>query len=574
MVEDIAFGADGLLAVGGGQAAPTADDFEPTAYVWKLGEKPVAVASAKAGGFVEKISFSGDGKAFSTLTGQEINFWDAAGLRQSKAIADPQFIDGLALGGRFSPNGKYLAATFSDINQMGRLWTAGERTEVAFLRALRAMEFSPDGRFLVTSDADPEFDARSTILWDLSGEEFKEARFFNYPSVIRNGVFSRDGRLLALVTENRSVQVWDTASGRIVSHIKPRLDDPDAGGFPVAFSADGNFLAVAMNKGVTLWPIAADWSNGAVEYDGGGPTALSADGALLAVSDGSDVKLLNVRDGQEVSSVKTPCEVGALAFDWQGGRIATAGDDCGVWVWQTHDVQMGKQVEPRREKNSDGDDESKILGLAFSKDGRYLAVAGGDARVVELDKSSKPATLALSRKVLSVAFSPDGNQVAAAFSDGIYLWDWRAPGGEPRRLDYKLSNADGGNDLVVAFGDGGDLVIADDYAARIWKVGGDKAEEIGRFRLSDEGRSGGSDPVISPDGAYVGGTLSLSSPKVAHNTRTTVWKVQPTAVAADACGRLSGRRLTEDEWKNEFGDEPYRNTCEGRADAQKEAGRT
>lgn len=570
-VEDIAFGDGGLLAVGGAAADPAADSFQPTAYVWKLGETPAVVASARVGSNVNEVSFGEGGKTFTTLTDHEINFWDAATLRQTEPVAKTQNVDGDVWGGRLSPNGKYLAARFSDITLMGRLWTAdARRRDVAFIKDLWVMEFSPDGRFLVTSSADPEFDSKSTLLWDASGDGLSEFRFFNYPSIIRAAEFSPDGRFLALANKQGNVQVWDTTRGRVVSYIKPKVDDPEAGGFQFSFSAGGNFLAVATDKDVTLWPVRADWVDSEVEYDGGGRTALSPDGELLAVAGGDSVTLLSVKDGRQISEWKAPCEVEAVAFDWEAARVATAGSECGVWVWPTRGEKAGKQVEPKQEDQFE-EGESKIHSLTFSRDGLYLVVADRGARVVALDGARKPVEFPLTGEILSAALSPDGRRFAAAYSDGIYIWDWRTPGAEPRKFEYQMSNADGGNDLSIAFDDDGNLVIAEDYVARIWRVGGDKAEEIGRFKLHDDSRSSSHYPIISSNGAYVGTTLSQTGQKVAHNARTIIRKVQPAAVIANACGRLSRGRLTKGEWTAEFGSEPYQGTCEGRPAASPRA---
>jgi WD40 repeat protein len=554
-----AFSSDGrLIAVAGAGDDPAASGPQKTAVVWELGAAPREVASAETKGAVLDVSFSPDGGVFTTLENDDdrgqaaFNFWDAGGGAQRVPAGAPLAAEGGALRGGFSPNGKYLAVVSQDDRKVAHVWKVRDHGQALRSNQLEFIQFSPDGRFLVTASADDESDRRRTRIWDVSGEEFKELRHINYRSIIREGTFSRDGSRLALVSlERENVQVWDPLVGRVLAYIKLKERRPE-----VAFTADGKFLALSAGADVTLWPLDGDWKSSEAAHPSGDATALNPGGRLIAVAEGPTVRLFDAKDGRPVSSFETRCDVDAVAFDWEGGRLATAGVECGVWVWRLGGSKEGTPVPARGNHRW-----TVVRGLAFSRDGRFLAVADGRAYVVEIADPSNSARFG-SEDVLSVTFSADGRRIATAYNDGLDIWDWRAPGRRPKHLDYRLLNSDS-NEPVVSFGEDGYLFVADDYAAHVWDVSGEPLE-IGALDLQDESTSAEYVSALSPGGAFVATTLLNITPKPEGGPEavTSVWQLQPAAVMANACGRLS-RSLTKPEWEKEFGKESYRETCAG-----------
>jgi phenylacetate-coenzyme A ligase PaaK-like adenylate-forming protein len=151
----------------------------------------------------------------------------------------------------------------------------------------------------------------------------------------------------------------------------------------VAFSPAGNVIAV-----------------GTKSIDGSGELILcDASGrARRSLSDG--------RDG---------CVV-AIAFDPEGGRLVSAGEDRCTRLW---DIASGKCVTRL-------DSDPEVLSLAFSTDGRDVALGGNDGGVMLWRLEQANALTALGRRhapVTAVTFTPDGRYLAAASTDGsIALW--------------------------------------------------------------------------------------------------------------------------------------------------------
>jgi WD40 repeat protein len=194
----------------------------------------------------------------------------------------------------------------------------------------------------------------------------------------------------------------------------------------------------------------------------------------------------------------------ALAFHPDGKRLASAGRDGSVKLW---DVESGK---PRFEKKAST---KPSLALAFSRDGRSLAVGGGDdgrlgsidvwdtdtallrntvqspegvrclaitsdgalvahagaggeVRLVEVASGEVRAELAMGMKrVACLAFSPDGQTLAVAGSSaGVKLWD--VPTAQERA---SLPRHRGGA-CFVGFSDDGRLFVSASatQTARLW----------------------------------------------------------------------------------------------------------
>jgi WD40 repeat protein len=117
----------------------------------------------------------------------------------------------------------------------------------------------------------------------------------------------------------------------------------------------------------------------------------------------------------------------SLALAPRDHKLASAGDDGSVYLWDTHRMTFRRVLE-----RPAGAADVYSLGLAFSPDGSTLAAANSDGTIAIWDMASaKPARslLAHATGVRTLAFSPDGRTLATGSWDrSIALWDvgtWR-----------------------------------------------------------------------------------------------------------------------------------------------------
>jgi WD40 repeat protein len=346
------------------------------------------------GFFLRDVLISPDGRTLISAGG-DVNIWDAqSGRRQRQFSFTPSY----ALGINLSPDGKLLAVSQQGRSKM-RFWDPTSGTEIFPFgdsppQALRTV-LSPNGDLLATLDAQSP---PAVTIWDVrKGKKIRTIdRGVAFVWTVHTLAFSPNGQLLAIPSET-GVRIWDLAAGKELYALD--LGTKTTGGC-VVFSADGKRLAAASF-----------------------PTPTGADHAIH-LWDMTIGKKLGVLKGHEKY-------ITALAMSPKDNLLASAGMDGRIRFWDlVKQREIGQSAGPLRDYNA----------LHFSADGNML-VSGEYYGVLRLwnphTHKELPATAARGDSPRWVSFAPDGQTLITTQREQIGHWDPLT--GRPRRILYSQS---------------------------------------------------------------------------------------------------------------------------------------
>jgi WD40 repeat protein len=309
---------------------------------------------------------------------------------------------------------------------------SGHRREVDWLA------ISPDGSRAVSSDFGNEI-----RVWDLkSGTETQLLR----ESTLTRMVLDRDGKIgiASLTGEEGRIAVCDLANGTIVNTVE----------------------------------------------SSGLPCCLSRDGAHLVVREGNLLRVINLQDGLEISSVEVGTGVAEVCWDAMialasDDRTESGADDHSILVWDLRSGELRGTMKGHKDR---------IRCLTCASDGHTAASASNDGSVRVWDVHSRAtmavlrhgagfwdAWVALGRRsgVESVALSADGQTVLSLADD---LRAWVLPQTKQVRV---LEGHEGEVDELDVSPDGSSLVTAGaDSSVRVWDLATGQPKLVVRFKGS------------------------------------------------------------------------------------------
>src|SRR5919199_2426706 len=417
------------------------------------------------------------------MTLQNVNF---AHSDLSKSVFTQAFDKITAV--EFSPDGKLLAT--SDVVGQVRIWRVGDGQQILTFQGhtnwISSIAFSPNGQLLaVSGSSDP-----TVKLWEINTGQCVRI-LQGHSNWVTWIAFSPSGQILASGSDDSTVKLWEVSTGNCLQILQAHTQKVRS----LAFSPDGQILASSSNDStVKLWEVSTgNCLKSLQENNEISRIAFSPNGQILASgSDDSTVRFWEVSTGQCLRILQgNTNKVRSIAFSPDGQTLASSSDDSSVRLWEVSTGQCLKTLQGHS---------SGIQSVAFSPNGQTLASSGDQqVRLWEVTTGHCLHVLQGHRsEVRCIAFSPDGQRLASGSRDGtVRLW-------EPStgQCLQTLQGHSGWVESITFSLDGQRLASSSlDQTVRLWKVG------IGQCLQTLQGQSSwGESPTFSPDGQILVGS--------------------------------------------------------------------
>jgi len=340
---------------------------------------------------ISAVAFSSDSTLLAAASNSTINVWQTANYTQVKSFAIPNTSEPVHFL-TFSWDGKSLAA-FSDTL---RVWQMDADKPVEAKAAGLITGYR--GAFNFTSDSSGVMLAQldgSVRQYGMPDGALQSS--LNMPDLNSKGMaFSPDRSMVAAISGNKAY-VWKTSDGKQVAE----MDGQRAMNGGLAFSPDSKYLAApGLDKTIVVWRMSDHTILGTIPCpDVAWNVVFSPDGALLAAITSGVTSIFQLSDGK-------------LRYQVNGYSLAFSADDSAR-------ITLYNSADGKAEKEIDSDGGS----LAFSPDGKLLAVGGSSLLLLQTSDGKLVRSLENPAPFGPLVFSPDGKLLGAAGWDGrVFLW--------------------------------------------------------------------------------------------------------------------------------------------------------
>lgn len=429
-------------------------------YGWKLpsGEALFPTISDAHTSDVWELVLSPDARrvATSSSDGSSVVFDAATGAVGHKAFVGLGPVSGVA----FSADGRTLFGGGDDgriqmwdleNNQLIGTSAAGHSRRITKIRT------NLFGNRIATLGADQQI-----RLWSYGEPHPLFSRYALHDGAAKAVAFSPDGEFLAVSGSKGTVYLW-----RLDAHTEPLLLlKHKAGVWAAAFSPDGKRLVTADRDGnIVSWSVESGVPEFSVAGKGGSVWSVGyfPDGVSFFVADESDVTVRSADTGDVIKTF-APGEGKITHADLSadGGKLAVSTVSGKVQIW---DVASGTKT---RDISVDDD---VVWSVVFNAEATKIAAASSDevVKLYEVGSDEKGSELTgHAGGAMDIAFLEDGASLAVVDRTGqLHLWDVKTE----RRLSKPVRAHNKASWRLAVHPDGVQFATSgDDGNAKLWNI--------------------------------------------------------------------------------------------------------
>ncbi len=380
-----------------------------------------------------------------------------------------------------------------------------------------ACSVTPDGRQVVSASWD-----KTLKIWDLASGR-AVATLEGHTWYVTACSVTPDGRYVVSASWDKTLKIWDLASGRVVA----TLEGHAYGVTACVVAPDGRYVVSASeDKTLKVWDLASECAVATLEGHAYGVTAcvVAPDGQyVVSASSDETLKVWDLGSGRAVATlVGHTASVRACVVTPDGRHVISASSDKTLKVWDL----ASKRAVATLEGHTDG-----VTACAVTPDGRHVVSASDDKTLKVWEMASGRAVATLeghTNWVRACVVTPDGRHVVSASDDkALKVWDLAS--------GRAVAILEGHTDWVracVVTPDGRHVVSASsDQTLKVWERAG------GRVLATLQGHT---DWVracaVTPDGRHVVSASSDQTLKVWELARgRAVATLQGHTLHATAC---------------------------------------
>ncbi len=227
-----------------------------------------------------------------------------------------------------------------------------------------------------------------------------------------------DGQRAISASHDRTLKVWNLASGRELRTLKGHADDVEG----VAVTPDGRLaVSASQDKTLKMWELGSGLGLRTLKGHAGllMAVAVTPDGQrVVSTSRDQTLKVWDLASGRELRTFHVVFGSNSVAVMPDGQRVVSASKDWKLRVW---DLASGDELLTLAGHTD------WVSGVAVTPDGQCAVSASGDKtlKVWDLDSGQELRTLAGHvEKVTGVAVMPDGQRAVSTSSDQtLKVWD-------------------------------------------------------------------------------------------------------------------------------------------------------
>lgn len=209
-----------------------------TVKVWDVARKACSLTLSQHTDAVTCLRWGGDGTIYSASRDRTIRMWHSDGRFKGQLLGHAHWINSLAL------STDYVLRTGA-YDHNGQIADPSDLKSSARTRYDAALGISPE-RLVSGSD---DF---TMFLWEPLKSSKPSARLTGHQAIVNHTAFSPDGRYLASASFDKSVKLWNGATGQFLSSLRGHVGRV----YQVAWSADSRLLmSCSQDSTLKVWDV-------------------------------------------------------------------------------------------------------------------------------------------------------------------------------------------------------------------------------------------------------------------------------------------------------------------------------